>query len=375
MSNDGSLFKVPLTTILSISPHPNADRLELASVYGFQVIVQKDKYRAGDKIVYIPVDSILPTWLETQLFPEGSKIKLHHNRVRQIKIRKIASQGMIVNLEDVQSKVNPKYLKLEQDLSAILEVTKYEPQQNRNTNQVAGVKKDKPKENPLFQKYGGIDNIKWFPAFFDGKEVVIQEKLHGSNCRAAYVKSSANTFWKKVLKFIGQLPPYEHCYGSNNVQLQERKGATGYYGADVYGAVLNKVKVFDKLKPGETIYGELIGPGIQKGYDYGHTEHHFVLFDVRVETEDGTKYLDPEAVEAYAKERGFDVVPVLYSGVFNPVLAKQLSMGPSVYCPEEKVREGVVIKARENYGENGSKKALKLISEVYLDDATNTDNH
>lgn len=376
VADDGSLFKVPFTTITKVENHPNADRLEVVTVYGFQVIVQKDKYKPNDRIVYIPVDSILPTWLETQIFPEGSKITLKHNRVRQIKIRKLASQGMIVDPADIASKVNPEYLTFEQDLAGILGITKYEPQYSGKTGSRQQTPRNKPKENPRFHKYGGIDNIKWYPTYFDEKEVVIQEKLHGSNCRASYARTVPNTLWKKILNFFGRLPKYEYCWGSNNVQLQQRPGNTGFYGEDVYKLVLDKVDAFSKLKPGETVFGELIGPGIQKNYEYGHKEHHFVLFDVKTEREDGSQeYLDPEQAEAYAKERGFDFVPVLYRGVFNAALAKELSMGPSVYCPQEKVREGVVIKSRTEYGNASSKKALKLISEAYLDDPANTDNH
>lgn len=372
----GSLYKVPLTTIVSVGPHNNAERLEVAMVYGFQVIVGKRKYKAGDQVIYIPIDSLLPQWLEDKLFPEGSKITLHHHRVRQIRIRGLASQGMVIDPQDVESKVNPKYLKLEQNLAEILGVTKYEPPKRANHSNNPPKLRNRPLENPRFHKYGGIDNIKWFPTFFENKEVVIQEKLHGSNCRASYSRTSANTFWKKILKLFRRLPAYEYCYGSNNVQLQERSSYTGFYGTDVYGAVLERVGAFKKLKPGEIIYGELIGPGIQKNYGYGHLEHHFVLFDVKVEKADGSQeYLDPEQAEAFAKERGFDFVPVLYRGVFNPVLAKEMSMGPSVYNPMEKVREGAVIKTRIGYGENSSKKALKLISEDYLADPSNTDEH
>lgn len=376
-SDGGSTYKVPFTTIVKVEPHNNAERLELAFVYGFQVIVSKGKYKAGDKVVYIPIDSVLPIWLETILFPEGSKIKLHHHRVRQIKIRGLASQGMIVDPTDIASKVNPTYLDLEQDLSAVLDVTKYEPPQQRmNTGSKQGTPRNKPLENPRFHKYGGVDNIKWFPTFFEEKEVVIQEKLHGSCCRASYAKTSANTFLKKIKKFLGMLPEFEYCYGSNNVQLQERKNYTGFYGEDVYGAVLKKVDAFNRLKPGETIFGELIGSSIQKNYDYGHKEHHFVLFDVKRTLPDGSQeYLDPEEAERFAKERGFDFVPVLYKGVFNAPMAKLLSMGPSVYSPKQKVREGVVIKARTGYSNSSSKKALKLISEDYLADTSNTDFH
>lgn len=377
VQDDGSIYKVPFTTIVKIEPHTNAERLELAFVYGFQVIVQKGKYSVGDKVVYVPIDSLLPVWLETILFPEGSKITLHHHRVRQIKIRGTASQGMIIDPVDIASKVNPKYLDIEQDLSNVLGVTKYEPPyRGSNMGGKPGTPRNKPLENARFHKYGGVDNIKWFPTYFDEKEVVIQEKLHGSCCRASLSKSSANTLWKKIRKLFGMLPKYEYCYGSNNVQLQERKNYTGFYGEDVYGAVLQKVDAFNKLKPGETIFGELIGPGVQKNYDYGHTEHHFVLFDVKVERPDGSQeYLDPEEAAKFAEERGFDFVPVLYKGVFNAAMAKILSMGTSVYNPKQKVREGVVIKSRIEYSNASSKKALKLISEDYLNDPSNTDFH
>lgn len=373
---DGSVYKVPFTKILNVQNHPNADRLDICTVYGFQVITQRDKYKVGDSIIYIPIDSLLPDWLSAILFPEGSKITIKNNRVRQIKIRKCASQGMVVDLKDVSSKVNPEYLTLEQDLAAILGITKYEPPQRVGTGTRMQKPRNKPLENGRFHRYGGIDNAKWYPNYFENQEVILQEKLHGSNCRASYAKTAANTFWKKVLRFFGKLPKYEYCYGSNNVQLQERKNYTGFYEGDVYGEVLKKVDAFNRLKPGETIYGELIGPGIQGNYDYGHAEHHFVLFDVKVEREDGSQeFLDPEQAETFAKERGFDFVPVLYRGIFNAELAKQLSMGPSIYNAKQKVREGVVIKARTGYGENSSKKALKLISEDYLNDDSNTDFH
>lgn len=373
--SEGSLFKTPFTTIVKLEPHYNAERLEFAQVYGFQVIVQKGKYSVGDKVLYIPIDSIIPSWLDAVIFPVDSKIKLKAGRVRQIKIRGLASQGMLIDPKDISSKVNPEYLDLEQDLSTILGITKYEPPHSKNNPRTL-TQRNKPKENPRFHKYGGVDNFKWYPNTFNDQEVVIQEKLHGSCCRASYSRSSSNTFWKKIKKFFGMLPEYERCYGSNNVQLQERPGNAGFYGTDVYGAVLNKIDAFNKMQPGETIFGELIGPGIQKGYEYGHKEHHFVLFDVKVELPDGTQeYLNPNDVKKYAEERGFDFVPVLYQGIFNAELAKQLSQGPSKYCPEEKVREGVVIKATTNYSVNSSKKALKLINEDYLSDQSNTDFH
>lgn len=373
-----SEFKVPYTTILAINEHPNAERLSVATLYGFQIVVRKDQYKVGDKVVLIPVDSIIPEWLETKLFGKDAKIKLYRRRVRQIRIRGFPSSGMVVDTKDLADKLNFEYISLETDLKEMLEVVKYEPPEPGPAQTVGGPRnRNKKTDNPGFHKYNGLENVKWFPNLFqDGEEVVIQEKLHGTNARAGLLPYAPTTLWKKLLKFVRLAPKYEKCYGSNNVEISARMTYSGWYGDDVYGATFKKIGVFDKLRPGETVFGEIIGPGIQKNYDYGLSEHRFVLFDVKLLLEDGKqKWLTPEEVEAFAKERGFEFVPVLYKGPYNKIFAEGLTKGPSAYSEIQKVREGVVLKARHEYDQEGNKKALKWISELYLDDKDNTDFH
>lgn len=367
-----SEYKCPVTKIREIRPHTNSDNLEFAVCYDFQVVVRKNTYKVGDLVLFIPIDSVLSQNLHDKLFDVNSKIKLNRNRVRQIKIRGQYSQGMVVDEKDVKelvSSIRPFYQLEEMDLAETLGITKYEPP--AATFQGTPKKRDKPKENPFFHKYNGVDNIKWYPDLFKPDEmVVVQEKLHGSNCRAAILPYQSNTFWKKIVKFFGFAPKYEYCYGSNNVQLQERKGYKGFYGENVYGAVLEKVGAFDKMKPGEIIYGELIGEGIQKNYHYGHKDHHFVLFDVKIQGEDGAKWLNPLEVEKYADERGFEFVPTLYFGVFNKELIEARVKEPSAYYPNHKAMEGVVIKSVNDYNNptlSSAKKVLKLINPVYLE--------
>lgn len=377
-NEDGSIFKVPLTTIVDINPHPGADRLLLATVYGFQVVIPKDKFNVGDQVIYIPVDSILSPKLDSLLFSASSKIKLHHFRVRQIRIRGFPSQGMIVHPDEVKSIVNVGFLKLEQDLKEILGVTKYEPPEKGPANTLgAGTKGRKKLAHPDFHSYNGLSNIKWMPFLFkEGEQVVIQEKLHGTNARAAKLPFRANTFLKKILKFFNRAPSVENLYGSNRVDITNTRSYKGWYGDDVYGKVFDKLDVFFKLNLGETVFGEIVGPGIQKGYSYSLPEHKFVLFDVKVLNADGTQtWLNPYEVQAFAKKRGFDFVPVLYEGPFNLALVDSLVTGPSVFDPNEKVREGICIKAGIDYSLDGNKKALKAINPVYLDDQSNTDNH
>lgn len=376
-TEEGSLHKVPYTKIVAVYPHNNAERLEVAEIYGFQVIVQKGRYKPGDSVIYIPIDSLLPQNLEDILFPPDSKIKLTRHRVRQIRIRGLASQGMVVDPESIKSIVNPEYFTDEQDLKKILGVKKYQPPQPGFSQTVGkGRNRNKKHEHPLFHKYNGVENIKWFPDLFkEGEQVVVQEKLHGSNCRLGILPFQDNTLLKKIKKFLKIAPAVEKVYGSNNVDITAASGYSGFYGSDVYGDCLHRLDAFSKLQVGEIVYGELIGPGIQKNYDYGLKEHNFVVFDVKRLNPDGKSftYLTPSEVEAFCKERGFEYVPVAYQGAFNKEMIYAVTKGASLYDPKTKVREGVVIKASENYDVGGNKKALKWINEAYLDDKNNSD--
>lgn len=256
-----STFKVPVTTIKSITPHPNADRLSIAQVYDFNIVVQKDRYNVGDKIILVPIDSVLPKNLEDKIFGPDSKIKLHNSRVKQIRIRNYPSQGMLMSIKEIEDiyNISLKKVELETDLAEVLGIKKYEPPAPKFGIPRPQTRGKVTMDHPQFHEYGGVENIKWYPDLFqEGEEVVIQCKLHGTNCRAAMLPTIANTFWKKLLKFFKLLPAYERYYGSNRVQISTKSNYKGYYGIDTYGLTLNKVGAFDRIKPGEIIYGDII---------------------------------------------------------------------------------------------------------------------
>lgn len=377
-------FKVPFTKIVTILEHPNANKLEIAMVYGFHCVVSKGLYKAGDEVFYVPIDSIIPQKLEDFWFPPGSKIDRSSakRRIKQIRIRSVPSQGMILSYDDyceVYGNVL-KVLNLEQDYSKDLEIEKFEPpvQFVGNKNNGEGKPRSKKLEHPLFHQYNGLLNVKWFPSKFRPDELIqAQEKLHGTNARATIQPYNANTWWKKIKRFFGFTPKVEFCYGSNNVQLQEKedRGGNAYYSTNVYKKAFEQIEAKRKLEVGETIYGEIIGwsneTPIQKNYTYSipKGELRFILFDVKITLPNGTmRWLKPNEVHAFSIQRGFEMVPVIYQGPFISMeFQKQNTLGCSVYDPKTKVREGIVIKSLDNYDEAGNKRALKFISESYLD--------
>ena len=65
-------FKVEVVRIKEILEHPNADKLELATIKGWQCVIPKGIYKAGYVVIYIPIDSILPQEIEEKIFPPAT---------------------------------------------------------------------------------------------------------------------------------------------------------------------------------------------------------------------------------------------------------------------------------------------------------------
>lgn len=83
--------------IIDIQPIPGADRVELATVLGWKVMVRKGQFKVGDLAVYIEIDSECPheepfTFLEK-----------NHYKIKTQKYFKgtVLSQGLLMSLDDL----------------------------------------------------------------------------------------------------------------------------------------------------------------------------------------------------------------------------------------------------------------------------------
>jgi RNA ligase (TIGR02306 family) len=371
-----STHAVKVERIVSVEDHPNADRLDLVQVLDWRCVARKGEFKAGDLAVYIPIDSLLPQTFEDFLFPPDSKIKLDKHRIKTIKLRGAISQGLVIPCSDVDkfhtdfvALPGPQFNNIELrarwkegwDVTESLGITKYEPPAPRfqGANNAGAIK---TAVNPNFRKYTSIENAKNYPGVFQpGEPVIVTEKIHGTNFRAGFVPTVANTFWKKVKKFFGRLPEYEFVFGSHNIQLQDRPFDKTFYVTNLYAEIVQKYDLKTRLLNGEVIYGEIYGAGVQKDYTYGHADgqRSLVVFDAMF---DG-QYKNAEE----HMNLGLPTVPVLYEGPYDHELILQFTKGASVLCPSQAVREGIVVKPRvEATHPMIGRKILKFINDDYL---------
>lgn len=128
-------YAVKVTNITSIN---GADRVELAHVNGWQVMVKKGEYKIGDLAVYFEIDSKLP---ETEPFEFMSKYKYRVKTQKFIK-GSVLSQGLIMT----PAELGLKDVKEGDFLTDKLGVTYYEAEDNirkADNKKLAELKADK----------------------------------------------------------------------------------------------------------------------------------------------------------------------------------------------------------------------------------------
>jgi RNA ligase (TIGR02306 family) len=110
-----------IESITSIKHHSNADALDIVGVLGYECITVRDRYRVGDRVVFIQPDTVLPDKEWAQVFKKKS------SRVRAIKLRGEWSFGIVMGLTEVDSSVDLSTVEVGTDISAHIGVFKYEP--------------------------------------------------------------------------------------------------------------------------------------------------------------------------------------------------------------------------------------------------------
>ena len=335
--------------IKNLEPIEGRDRILLATIEGWEVIVKKDEFKVGDLCVYVEIDSVLPEK------PEFEFMRNKNFRVRTMRMAGVYSQGIAFPMS-----ILPKGdWKEGDDVTSIIGVTKYDEYAGEEPVRVSR----KPKYN-WFQriwyrifgfpqrKKGGFTSlvsktdetrIQNIPEVLQNKQpVCVSQKVDGQS--ASYTMERT---------FFG----HKFNVYSRNLNI-DRDNSNYWKAADMYD-MENRMELMmnDMGVKWVAVQGEVAGPGIQKNPE-GLKDIDFFVFNII--TPNG-RLGNKEMVEVCSKY-GLTTVPMIsYDYILPDTVDEMLAYatGPSLINPNV-LREGVVVRSQDG------RHSFKAVSPEYL---------
>jgi len=366
--------------IRDIKPIEGADRISLAFVDGWQVVIEKGVFNIGDFIVYLEIDCRVPKDNPNFAFLEKRDFK-----IKSIKLKQTLSQGIIFPLSILPKK---KWQEGD-DVTKILNITKIEQDYKPDTPNDIKRLHSMHKRLMSFKIVKYMMRYEWFRKMMV-KLFVSQKKKSGfpryvpktDESRCQNILDSLNQ-WKDysfivrekldgssgtyVLKRIGK-NKYDYIVCSRNLAVGGNyfnKKANLYYDSNIYTEMSEKYDIENKLRMiiGENdwvaIQGEIIGEKIQ-GNKYGIQGRDLYLFNFITEMHGKHSCL---FAEDYLKQHGFKWCPLLetdYKLPENGVEGLLCEADGMSILKHDTLREGIVVR---NYEHNIS---FKVISNEFL---------
>lgn len=337
-----SKLVVEVCAIDAVLPHGNADLLELCVVKGWQCVAKRGERHAGDKVVYVPLDTMMPLELSERL---GITKYLSNGRVRCAKLRGEPSFGVIMDVADPSWEVGL-------DVAEFYGLTKYVPPVKITSG-------DAETPHPLLARYTEVENVRNFPDAFDaGETVVLTEKVHGTNCKLGLVEGE----WMASSMGIRRRRPADDEAMAGSIYwfpytVPGVRELVESYAADAAAADADIGGGRQVLLFGE-VYGKV------QTLTYGRPGRlGFVAFDLLV---DG-RYLDYAEFAAACDRFGVPRAPELAVGPYSVEFVRQHAGGNTTFAGADHVREGVVVKPPvERTHPKLGRLAMKYISDAYL---------
>ena len=262
--------------IAELNPHSNADRLQIATIFGASVIVGLD-VKVGDLGVYFPIDLQLSEeyCAQNNLVRKkdengnniGGYLEPDKRNIRAMKLRGEKSEGLFMPLESLAYTGETKF-----EVGQKIEILngheicrKYIPKGNSGVPHVKDGNRTRKRSvpiAPLFAEHADTEQLAYnLDAFRPGDLVEITLKMHGTSGRTGYLpkfQKYKRTIWDKILRRPGT-PIYDWGYvtGTRRVVLNDFEDG-GFYGSNAFREP--HARFFEgKLHKGETVYYEIVG--------------------------------------------------------------------------------------------------------------------
>ena len=363
----------------AVTNHPNADRLSIIKLYGYdyQIVSGKledgsHRYNPGDWVVYVQADSIVPDYILKDGFWDEKNNKgmlggPDGNRVRPIKLRNVLSEGILLPVIRkmggmiLQNGVgnNSHCLQVGDDVSEFLGITKYEPTIPTYMNGeilYIGSYVSIPKYD--------IENIKKYPNVLRPSisPFYITEKLHGTFCGVGFIPNLEHPDLISDGKG-NSIVIFSKGFGASNLVFKDNENNAN----NLYIRTLKETGIIESMKqigPSTSSYflfGEIFGTGVQDLH-YSQKKPTFRAFDFM----DSNGYMDAEKKYNYFKQYGISYVPILDIVDTQEAVLKYVD-GKTAVGDNENIREGVVVTpTRECRDDELGRVILKFVSDDYL---------
>lgn len=413
-------FEVPFLEVEDIIAIPDADRIEVARIKGYQVIVGKGEYSVGDVVIYIPEQAIVPEWLLKRLGFWGPKVdrktkepllddggnvlyegKLegsNNDRVKAKRLRGVISQGLVIRPEMVSlmgqdigitdldgnfhsipeardhfsafASMDGSIPLPELDAAEALGITKYDPGVPAGSAGeffYFGVGKVCPKFD--------VENIKKFPtSIVEGERVEFTEKIHGSQTVFTFIPDQDDraVFGHWLVSSKGQGGDNGLALYDNEKNRQSNMYLRVFLAGNLGPAFENAAAVMNLFGVGNpvktfTVFGETFGA--VQDLRYGVKELDFRGFDVYVGENPVGRYLNIDEKRRFFELANVHQAPILYDGPFSQEVMEQYTSGKETVSGQSlHIREGIVIRvAEERHELKLGRVMLKSVSFAYLD--------
>lgn len=355
-----------------IRPIEGADRVEVAIVNGWHIMVRKDQFKPGDLAVYFEIDSKVPAE-EPFMFLEPKHFKIKTQKYFK---GTVISQGLLMGFEDfgwekdayklgdfLTQKLKVTYAVEEDNTRKASSVDKYKKMAQRHGKLFShqpfrwlmrrawgkkilflffGKTSDKKAGWPAWVAKTDEERVENMPWIFDNKSpFVATEKIDGTSTTFTMKrgKFGKNDFYVCSRNVVFDKPD-KNCFYDTNVYIEM---------AEKYDIekILESILTDDPTLDWVTLQGETYGAGIQKR-DYGLKEHRFAGFNF-ITSKEGR--WDSVRAAKFMAQYNIPWVPILDENYILPDTIEELrafshSEGSRI---DGVIKEGIVFRSQNGY--------------------------